>query len=164
MTTRTINTASVEDTLELGARIGAHLPEGALVTLDGDLGTGKTHFVKGLARGLGVPDDEPVVSPTFVLVREYAGRQRLIHIDAYRLTGIDELYDLGFDEYSKDPTTVIAIEWAERVIELMPTATLAVSIAHQDAQVRRLILRTADTTLARRLVEIAPDGSDPSDA
>ena len=110
------------DVLARGA--GGHvLRAGDVVALAGDLGTGKTVFAKGIACALGV--DEPVVSPTFTLVREYDGRVPLVHVDVYRLDHLQELHDLGFDELlGGDAVTVV--EWGDRVSALLPVERLDV--------------------------------------
>lgn len=109
-------TSDVFQTVAEGERLSALLTEGDVVLLDGDLGAGKTHFAKGLARGLGI-DDRLVCSPTFTIVGEYrGGRLKLNHMDVYRLSSFDELTEIGFDEYLADGVTVI--EWAEKFPEL----------------------------------------------
>jgi tRNA threonylcarbamoyladenosine biosynthesis protein TsaE len=120
-----------QDTLALGSAMGGLLRGGEVLALVGPLGAGKTLLVKGLARGLGVRQSEPVVSPTFVLVREYRGRLRLVHCDAYRLGSADELVDLGLDDMLDDPETVIAVEWADRVIKLLPDDSIRIELAHR---------------------------------
>lgn len=104
-------TASEEETSAAGERLGAALQAGAVVLLHGDLGAGKTAFVRGLARGLGAPDEE-VTSPTFTIVQEYPGRVTLYHVDLYRLEE-REVDDLGLEELVLGDG-VVAIEWAER--------------------------------------------------
>jgi len=125
-------------TFAAGRELGQLLRGGDVVALHGPLGAGKTQFTKGLAAGLGVPADEPVVSPTFVLVREYAGRLRLYHMDAYRLSGPTELRALGFDEMLTEADAVIAIEWAERVADAVPAGAVHVEFAHTGELERRL--------------------------
>ena len=109
--TGTVVTESEEQTAEAGERLAATLRPGDVVLLFGDLGAGKTAFVRGLARGLGASGDE-VSSPTFTLVQEYAGRIQLFHVDLYRLEPA-EVDDLGLDELVAGEG-VVAIEWAER--------------------------------------------------
>ena len=100
-----------EETEAAGARLGAQLTAGAVVLLYGDLGAGKTAFVRGLARGLGA-DPADVSSPTFTLIQEYAGRHTLYHVDLYRLAEA-EVDDLGLEELVLGEG-IVAIEWAER--------------------------------------------------
>ena len=111
-------TRSVEQTVELGKALGGSLRGGELLALIGELGTGKTHLIKGMAEGLGAGAGEAVASPTFTLVNEYEGRVPLIHVDAYRLKNAAELEALGFDEMM-DGVAVVAVEWADRVESLM---------------------------------------------
>ena len=116
---------SPDETRALGAKLGALLPAGTVLALTGSLGAGKTVFVQGLARGLGVDPREPVVSPTFVLLRTYTGRVPLYHLDAYRLAGAGELLDLGvLDFLGAEGQGVTALEWADRVPEALPVPRL----------------------------------------
>ena len=116
-------TRGADETHALGRRIGALLRAGDVVVLDGELGTGKTVFAKGIAVGLGIT--EPVVSPTFTVVREYDAVTPLVHVDVYRLDHLQELHDLGFDDLvGGDAVTVV--EWGDRVSALLPTDRLEV--------------------------------------
>jgi tRNA threonylcarbamoyladenosine biosynthesis protein TsaE len=108
---QTIISSSEEDTSSAGERFATQLEAGDVVLLYGDLGAGKTAFVRGVARGLGASSDE-VTSPTFTLMQEYRGRLTLVHVDLYRLSP-QEVSALGVEESTDDPA-VIAIEWAER--------------------------------------------------
>jgi tRNA threonylcarbamoyladenosine biosynthesis protein TsaE len=117
--TETILTGSEEETSAAGQRLAARLRPGDVLLLHGELGAGKTAFVRGLAHGLGAPRDE-VSSPTFTLIQEYRGRVTLYHVDLYRLNSI-EAGDLGLDELvARD--AVVAVEWAERWTERPPDA------------------------------------------
>ena len=107
----TVETASPEETVALGRRIGALCAPGTLLALVGDLGAGKTRFVKGVAAGLGIAEDE-VTSPTFVLMNLHPGRLRLAHFDLYRLDAVD-LPSLGFYDVRDDG--VVVMEWADKV-------------------------------------------------
>ncbi len=140
----TWRTASAGQTQRIGATFGAAATPGTTYALIGSLGAGKTQFVKGLAVGLGVSTDEPVVSPTFVLVREYMGRLRLFHLDAYRVGDIEELWMLGWEDMRRDPQAVVAVEWADRCDALLPTEALFFSFAHdpQHPDHRIIELRT----------------------
>lgn len=113
MTPDTFTSHSEEETRRLAARLAAALPPGAVLLLSGDLGSGKTTFVRGLAEGLGIDPDQ-VTSPSFTLVHEYrGGRLPLVHVDLYRLDRAD------LDEIGLDPdlaaTGIVAVEWAERL-------------------------------------------------
>ncbi|HEY2343676.1 MAG TPA: tRNA (adenosine(37)-N6)-threonylcarbamoyltransferase complex ATPase subunit type 1 TsaE [Chthoniobacteraceae bacterium] len=111
---------SAAETFALGVRVAESARAGDVFALRGDLGAGKTHFVKGLAAGLGA-NPEAVTSPTFTLIHEYEGRHlRLIHFDFYRLESEDEAASLGFDDYL-DGSGVLAIEWADKFPAMLPT-------------------------------------------
>ena len=118
MTTRTYETNSVEETQAAAAALAGELPRGAVVCLHGDLGAGKTCFVQGMARAIGVR--RPVGSPTFTLVNEYRGERGLAHVDLYRLRGAADAYGLGVEEYLEHYDGIVAIEWAERLGDLLP--------------------------------------------
>ena len=104
--------SSERETEALGARLAAVLPGGSVVAMYGDLGAGKTAFVRGMARGMGL--DCRVSSPTFTIVNEYLGKRELIHFDMYRIGGADELFDIGWEDYL-DRGAVCAVEWSENV-------------------------------------------------
>src|SRR5829696_1827406 len=125
--TNTITTSTESETAAVGRELATTLSAGDVVLLSGDLGAGKTAFVKGLAAGLGVATDQ-VSSPTFTLVQEYrGGRLPLFHVDLYRLEDARELDDLGLDEIAADG--VLAIEWAEK-LPRPPDGAVHVSIEH----------------------------------
>lgn len=119
---------SPEETFLLARRLGQLLPARACLGLDGDLGSGKTLFTKGLASGLGVARFDRVNSPTFVIKQEYVGRSRIHHYDTYRLGGIEELDLLGFTENTLQEGIVV-LEWAGRVSELLPPETLRITFS-----------------------------------
>ncbi|MBO4398893.1 MAG: tRNA (adenosine(37)-N6)-threonylcarbamoyltransferase complex ATPase subunit type 1 TsaE [Lachnospiraceae bacterium] len=120
-------TYSAEETFRLGEMTGGKLKPGAVLCLDGDLGVGKTVFVKGVAKGLGIA--EPVVSPTFTILQEYReGRIPLYHFDVYRIEDPEEMYEIGFDDYLYGEG-VCLIEWAKRVTELIPEGAIRITIA-----------------------------------
>ena len=129
-----IITHSEAETAAAGRELAAALQRGAVVLLSGDLGAGKTAFVRGLAAGLGIDPDE-VSSPTFTLVQEYrGGRLTLYHVDLYRLQA-GEVDELGLDELTEEGVT--AIEWADRLPRAFGQA-IAVHIDHRDGSERRL--------------------------
>ena len=105
-------TTSESETEALGAKLAAALPGGSVVAMYGDLGAGKTAFVRGMARGMGL--QVRVSSPTFTIVNEYLGQRELIHFDMYRLSGADELFDIGWEDYLARGA-VCAVEWSENV-------------------------------------------------
>ncbi|HUQ63270.1 MAG TPA: tRNA (adenosine(37)-N6)-threonylcarbamoyltransferase complex ATPase subunit type 1 TsaE [Acidimicrobiales bacterium] len=118
-------TKSVDDTRALAAEVAPLLQAGDLILLAGQLGTGKTAFVQGLGRGLGVTD--PITSPAFVLVRSYPGRLTLTHLDVYRLDNLQELVDLGIAELL-DEGGVSVIEWGDVVGPALPPDLLDVRL------------------------------------
>jgi tRNA threonylcarbamoyladenosine biosynthesis protein TsaE len=133
----TIVSRTEEETSAAGEQLARRLGTGAVVLLYGDLGAGKTAFVRGLARGLGAPAGD-VTSPTFTLVQEYHGRVTLHHVDLYRLEPA-EVADLGLDELASG-NAVVAIEWAERWHDA-PDEAWEVRLAHEGDQVRRITIR-----------------------
>lgn len=125
-----------EETQELGRRLASVLRDGDVVLVVGELGTGKTCLAKGLARGLGV--GENVLSPTFTLLREYKGRIPLFHLDAYRLEGPWDLFDLGIEEYLEGEG-VLLVEWGDRARDFFPGDFLEVRLEFTDKEEERRI-------------------------
>lgn len=121
-------TRSEQETAGLAERLGASLCGGEVVLLHGELGSGKTAFVRGLARGLGA-DPAEVVSPTFVLLTSYAGRLTLHHADLYRLAGAGDDAELGLQELPGEGG-VLAVEWAERLSSVPWDRVIRVRLAH----------------------------------
>lgn len=122
----TIVSQSPAETEAAGERLGRTLQAGDVVALTGELGTGKTCFIQGLVRGLGVA--APATSPTFVLINEYRGRLPVYHVDAYRTQSLTELMDLGLPELF-DEGGVTVVEWADKLLPLLPRRTVRVHIA-----------------------------------
>ena len=136
--TKTITTESETETSAAGRELASTLAAGDVVLLYGDLGAGKTAFVRGLAEGLGVAPSE-VSSPTFALVQEYrGGRVPLVHVDLYRLDDSREIDDLGLDEIAAG--AVLTIEWAERLPN-PPGDAIRVSLEHAGERERRIIIQ-----------------------
>jgi tRNA threonylcarbamoyladenosine biosynthesis protein TsaE len=127
-------TRSTAETEQLAADLAARFRGGEVVLLSGELGAGKTAFVRGLARGLGAPAED-VSSPTFTLVQEYRGRLTLHHVDLYRLEP-REVADLGLDELIASGA-LVAIEWAERWLD-PPAGAWEVRLAHEGDEQRRI--------------------------
>ena len=125
-----VDTCSAEETRRLARAISPLLIPGDVLVLSGDLGAGKTTFVQGLAAGLGIP--EHIVSPTFILMKEYlGGRYPLMHLDFYRLGRVQEVIDLGYDDFL-EPSAVVVVEWGDMVEPLLPKDHLLVEIRHGD--------------------------------
>ncbi len=147
---------SPAETQALGARLGTLVEAGDVIALEGELGAGKTCLAQGIGRGMGVQD--PIISPTFTLIREYQGRHLpLFHIDCYRLESLSEAWALGLDDYLYDDG-VCVIEWAERLQGLLPEEHLWVHIQWVDEHSRRLRLTASGARYARYLatLEVQP--------
>lgn len=141
--TTSVDTASAEETRALGRRLGQVAEVGDVIALEGDLGTGKTELVKGIAEGLGVTGG--VHSPTFVLHHRYQGRIPIEHYDLYRLEGMAWV-DTGLDEPAPDALTVI--EWPDRAAILDDWATIRIRLISRGETERRLtLLRGPDRVL-----------------
>jgi len=128
-------TQSPEETERLGGRLARILPDGAVVALFGDLAAGKTCLVRGMSRMFGA--SASVHSPTFTLVNRYGRDRMLYHLDLYRLSGAEELADLGYEELF-EPDGVCVVEWAERADGLLPARRVDVRIDHAGRDVRRI--------------------------
>lgn len=135
----TLLSKSPEETRALAARLGELLEPGDLVALTGELGAGKTEFVRGLAEGLNIPP-ELVASPSFALVHHYPGPKPLVHVDLYRLGALPEDFMPELEEYLGGPR-ILAVEWAERLGPLLPPAYLEVELEIADDTERRLRIR-----------------------
>lgn len=146
-----IKSGSAQETQHLGTQLGALVQPGDVIALQGDLGAGKTNFVQGLARGLGVREN--VNSPTFILANEYnTGRLPLYHIDAYRVENATEALGFGLDDYlNGDGVTVI--EWAERVRAALPHDVLWIELRYESENERLL-----DVTATGARAETLADG------
>ncbi len=147
-----LETRSANETQALGAALGRLLWPGAVVCLEGDLGAGKTCLTQGIGHGLDVA--EPVISPTFTLIREYHGRLPLFHVDCYRLRDVDDAWALGLDDYLYgDGVTVI--EWADRVAPLLPDERLWIRLDPVNGDSRRVSL-TATGAIYQALIDRLP--------
>ena len=132
-----LTTQSVGDTQSLAERLGRLLTDGIVIALIGDLGSGKTAFVQGLAKGLQVPAEYYITSPTFTLINEYPGRLPLYHVDLYRIDRPEEVDDIGlYDIMRGDGVTVI--EWAERILSELPRERIQIYFEMTDDQCRQV--------------------------
>lgn len=130
-------TNTTQQTEALGCALGQRLQAGEIVAYYGDLGAGKTAFTRGLARGLGIR--EPVTSPTYTIVNEYeSGRLPLFHFDLYRLSGADDLFDIGWEDYLRRGG-ICAVEWSERVPEVLEGAIRVTILADAEAPEQRTV-------------------------
>lgn len=148
MANLTVTTHSPEETRRLGRLIGGLALGNDLYLLKGNLGTGKTHLVQGIAFGLGIK--EYACSPSFMIAREYLGRLALYHLDLYRLDQIEEINDLGLDEYFR-PDAVCAIEWAEKGSGVLPQDNLTIELEHLGGDEREITFLPQ----GKRYVELA---------
>lgn len=135
-----ITTASAEDTEALGGVVARLLPGGGTLALCGDLASGKTCFVRGMARAIG--GAAAVHSPTFTLVNEYKSQPLLYHMDLYRLAGPEEVADLGCEEIF-DSDALCVVEWAERAGSLLPSRRLDILFEHAGGDLRRITFADA---------------------
>jgi tRNA threonylcarbamoyladenosine biosynthesis protein TsaE len=141
------------ETQTIGESLGRHAAPGDILCLIGDLGAGKTTLTQGIGKGLGIRESE-VSSPTFSLIAEHrGGRIPLYHFDVYRLRSADDLHDLGFEDYVREPDGVVVIEWANIVMEAVPEDSLVVELRPQDTPDSRSIRFTATGPNAARLLE-----------
>lgn len=127
---------SVEQTMDIAMQFAATLKGGETVLLSGDLGAGKTHFAKGVARQFGI--DEVVTSPTFTLHNCYQGRLALNHFDFYRIDDAEEVAILGLDELFSVPDGVSLIEWSQNVKSLLPSKCIVVTVTKTDENSREI--------------------------
>jgi tRNA threonylcarbamoyladenosine biosynthesis protein TsaE len=135
MSKYTVETHSAEETIAFAHKLATLLTPGDVLTLEGDLGAGKTTFTKGIATGLGIT--RTLSSPTFTIVKEYEGKMPLYHMDVYRLEGSDE--DIGFDEYFHG-NGIAVVEWAQFIEDYLPDERLNITIKYLDEQLRIIAL------------------------
>ncbi len=127
-------TQNVEQTEKLGTSLGKFLSEGDFLALTGDLGAGKTAFTRGIARGLGIKD--PITSPTFTIINEYHESVVLAHMDAYRLKSLEELQNIGFDDYLQG--FIVVMEWADKVKAMLPDDVLWIDFTVMEDSQRQI--------------------------
>ena len=139
VSTLTLTSEGADETIHIGQMIGRFLQKGDIVALIGELGSGKTCITQGIARGLNVPESYYVTSPTFTLINEYPGRTPLYHLDIYRLSGSQDLIDMGYEEYFYGDGIII-IEWAEKIRDILPDDTLFIHLTYVDENTRTINL------------------------
>ncbi len=140
MNSSVYTTTGHEETVNLGKQLGQYISSGTVIALSGDLGSGKTTFVQGLAKGLDVPEAYYVTSPSYTIINEYPGKFRLFHVDLYRISDPCELEDLGFDDIIDSPS-VIAIEWPERLPAGYLSVYLGVDFKTVDEETRKIFIK-----------------------
>jgi tRNA threonylcarbamoyladenosine biosynthesis protein TsaE len=137
-----VTTRSEHGTRLLGRLLGERATAGMVILLNGPLGAGKTCFAQGVANGLGVSEQTPVTSPSYTLMNVHRGRLEMYHFDLYRLTRVDDLEDLGYDEYAEGDGLTL-VEWADRLQETLPSS-LVVEIAYGPDEVRNFSFLAKD--------------------
>lgn len=126
------------DTTEAAANLADQIEEGDIFALIGDLGAGKTTFIKAVVKSIGIDGSN---SPSFALVNVYEGKKKIYHFDFYRINKVEELYDIGFDEYLADEGAVKFIEWADLFPELLPKKFYQIKLEQVNDSKRKIILK-----------------------
>lgn len=154
MQTTIFSLPTLEKTQIFGIALGRRASAGDILCLDGDLGTGKTTLTQAIARGLAVPDEYYVTSPSFTIFHEYPGKIPLYHMDLYRLSGSDDFLEMGLDElFYMSGLTVI--EWAEKAEDVLPQDRLSIFLEIAGPRERRAHCSTLDPEWQRKIEEIA---------
>ena len=148
MYTRTLLSQSPEETHRLGIELGKSLDAGDLVALTGELGSGKTCLIQGIAVGLDILNPKQVTSPTFTLINEYQGRVPIYHFDLYRINKLEELFDLGFEEYFYGKGVTL-VEWAEKILDWLPPQRLSIYLKILSERQRQIQLSTSQAKFER---------------
>jgi tRNA threonylcarbamoyladenosine biosynthesis protein TsaE len=132
-----------KETQKLGREFAKVLKKGDIVCLYGDLGSGKTTFVQGLAEGLRIKNR--IISPTFVIVRSYElGAMDFYHIDLYRIEREEDVEDLGMEEIINNKNNIVAIEWAEKLGSMIPKKRIDVEFSYESSNVRKIVFRSSN--------------------
>ena len=148
-----IITGSAQETFAFARKIGERLREGDILALSGELGSGKTCFTGGLARGLGVSENYQITSPTFTLINEYPAKYKLYHFDVYRLNSYSDLEDLGYEEYFSGKGIVV-IEWAEKIIQIIPEIAIFFKFEYIDENKRKITIKGPQQRLKELCIEL----------
>ena len=132
---------SVDETIEIGCKIGRQLRGGEVIALTGPLGSGKTYLTKGIAEGAGAEKGNvSVISPSFVIVNEYSGRLDIYHIDAYRIQSVEEFETIGFDDFCYS-NSVVLIEWADKILSALEGISyVRITLSHQGQNARKILI------------------------
>ncbi len=138
-------------TFKIGEALGEIVKAGDFIALIGELGTGKTKLIQGIARGMGVADDYSIVSPTFTIINEYPGRNAVLyHVDVYRLSGTMDFLETGF-ERSEYENGVTAVEWADKIIDIVPENAVLITLQYIDESRRRISISTEDKNIRNKM-------------
>jgi tRNA threonylcarbamoyladenosine biosynthesis protein TsaE len=149
----TVISHSPQETYDFGKLLGENLQSGDLVALCGELGAGKTCLTQGIARGLGVPEEYLVTSPTFTIINEYPGRLTLYHLDLYRLSGPRDLDEIGYEDCFTD-SGVVVMEWAEKIKEILPERAILIAITYIDEKKRKMVFSPNSEEIAHLVKEL----------
>ena len=152
MDTITIQLKNLSDTMRFGRFLGETAGPGEVICLDGDLGAGKTALSQAIAKGLAVPENCYVTSPSFAILHEYEGRIPMYHMDFYRLHDVGEVIDLGFEEYFY-LSGLTVIEWSKRALEILPEERLSLEILQDKDEMRKVTIQ-ATSIYRKRLLNI----------
>lgn len=144
-----ITSSSPEETKKFAVKIGRLINSPALILLKGELGTGKTLMVQGIAESLGYKSE--ITSPTFNIIKEYFAEEEIIHMDLYRLNHSEELLEIGFEDYL-DRDAVILIEWPEIALSLIPANFIYIELIKESSLKRKIIVR-GEGDLSKQLIE-----------
>jgi tRNA threonylcarbamoyladenosine biosynthesis protein TsaE len=153
-----LNSGSASETIRIGKDVGSRLHRGDVVALIGELGTGKTHFIKGLASGVRVKRSKYLSSPSFTLVNEYPGKVPFYHIDLYRLETREDAEDLGLEEYVQSEGVTV-IEWADRIPSLIPKEALWIEIEYAGEKDRTIQITGKGERYDRLIKDLKAFGS-----
>jgi tRNA threonylcarbamoyladenosine biosynthesis protein TsaE len=153
-----LNSGSASETIRIGKEVGNRLRRGDVVALIGELGAGKTHFIKGLASGVGVKKSKYLSSPSFTLVNEYPGKVPFYHIDLYRLETREDAEDLGLEEYVQCEGVTV-IEWADRIPSLIPKEALWIEIEYAGEKDRTIQITGKGERYDRLIKDLKAFGS-----
>ncbi|MFH1856597.1 MAG: tRNA (adenosine(37)-N6)-threonylcarbamoyltransferase complex ATPase subunit type 1 TsaE [Candidatus Omnitrophota bacterium] len=141
---------NLTQTKNLGKKIASLLKEGDFIALYGDLGSGKTTLAQSIIKSLGVKEGY-IISPTFVLIREYEGKLKIYHFDLYRLNYLEELLELGYEDYFYRPKGVTLVEWAQKIEELLPREYLKIELFNRTETTRKIKITAYGKDLKERL-------------
>lgn len=136
-----VNTQNLKETWEFARNFAKNLKAGDILCLYGDLGSGKTSFVQGLAKGLGIKGR--IISPTFIIAREYEmGDLNFYHIDLYRTQSMHDLLSIGMDEILENKNNIVAIEWSEKLLDLLPKKRIDLRFEYIDEEKRKITIQS----------------------
>jgi tRNA threonylcarbamoyladenosine biosynthesis protein TsaE len=133
-----LNTFSEKETAGIAEKFAARLNGGEIIVLNGELGAGKTFFIKSALKSFGIKN---VSSPTFALVNEYTGKFKIYHFDFYRINDINELYDIGFDDYINNEEALVFIEWGNLFSQILPRKRIEIEIKVTDEFSREIAIK-----------------------